>query len=160
MAITYRAGTPTDMTQLLPLVEAFAREQRDQLPIHELSDRFMDFARTGLAQALEHPAAVVMVAEETQGAPQIVGYAIGMLQEPPAIFRPELYTFVSDLYVAPEYRRHGIGTALVERVRGWGYLKGAFALSLILPIGSPAMALYERLGCRPIQTMLYAEGGR
>lgn len=160
MAIEYRVGKPTDLKQLLPLVEAFAREQQEQIPVNELAENFMDFARSGVAQALEHPAAAVMVAEETEGKPRIVGYTVGMLQEPPAIFKPELYTFVSDLYVAPEYRRQGVGTGLVERIRGWGYMKGAFRLSLILPTGSVAHGLYAKLGFKPIQSMLYASNGQ
>lgn len=156
MAIEYRVGKPTDLKQLLPLVEAFAREQQEQIPVNDLAENFMEFARSGLAQAVEHPAACVMVAEEQEGKPTIIGYAVGMLQEPPAIFNPELYTFVSDLYVIPEYRRKGVGSALVERVRGWGYLKGAYRLSLILPTGSPAQGLYEKLGFKAIQTMMYA----
>lgn len=155
MAIEYRVGKPTDLKQLVPLVEAFAQEQQEQIPVNELADNFMDFARSGLAQAVEHPAACVMVAVEQEGKPTIVGYAVGMLQEPPAIFKPEMYTFVSDLYVTPAYRRKGIGAALVERVRGWGYLKGAYRLSLIIPTGSPALGLYEKLGFRQIQTMLF-----
>lgn len=156
MAIEFRAGKPTDLKQLLPLVEAFAQEQQEQIPVNELASNFMEFAKSGLAQAIEHPAAVVMVAEEQEGTPRIVGYAVGMLQEPPAIFKPELYTFVSDLYVTPEFRRQGIGSGLVERVRGWGYLRGAFRLSLILATESPALGLYEKLGFKQIQTMLYA----
>lgn len=156
MAIEYRVGKVTDLKQLLPLVEAFAQEQQAQVPVNELAENFMDFARSGVAQALEHPAAVVMVAEETEGKPQIIGYSVGMLQEPPAIFKPEMYTFISDLFVAPEHRRKGVGTALAQRVAGWGYTKGAFRHSLIIPVGSPALGLYEKLGFKPIQTMLYA----
>jgi GNAT superfamily N-acetyltransferase len=155
LTIQYRAANRSDLNALLPLVEGFAREQQAQLGIHELAEGFMQFAKTSLAQCLEHPAAVVMVAED-EGA--IVGYAVGMLQEPPSIFRPELYTYISDLYVVPDRRRQGIGTGLVERVRGWGYLKGAFALSLIAPYDSPAVRLGQRVGMRPIQTMLYAPG--
>jgi len=155
MTIEYRAANRSDLNALLPLVEGFAREQHAQLGIHELAEGFMQFAKSSLAQALEHPAAVVMVAE-VGGA--IVGYAVGMLQEPPSIFRPELYTYVSDLYVLPEHRRQGIGTGLVERVRGWGYLKGSFALSLITPVGSPAVRVGEKVGMRPIQTMMFAPG--
>nr|PZN73839.1 MAG: hypothetical protein DIU55_02065 [Bacillota bacterium] len=119
----------------------------------------MQFAKTGLAQAIEHPAAVVMLAED-EGREGPVGYCVGSLQEPPALFRPELYTYISDLYVLPEYRRQGIGTGLVERVRGWGYLKGAFAVSLIAPTGSAAVRLAERIGMRPIQVLMYAPGQR
>lgn len=154
MAIEYRVAKPTDLKALLPLVEAFAREQEQQIPSNQLTPNFMEFARSGLAQALEHPAACVMVAEAAEG--QIVGYAVGMLQEPPAIFKPELYTFVSDLYVVPEHREHGVGGDLVQRVRGWGYTKGAYRLSVIVPADNPALGLYQRLGFKPIQSMLFA----
>lgn len=156
MAIEYRQGKVSDLRALLPLVEAFAHEQQSQMPINDLTDNFMEYARSGIAQALEHPAACVMVAEEINGEkPVAVGYAVGIAQEPPAIFKAEMYTFLSDLYVLPEYRKQGIGTALVERVRGWGWVKGISRLSLIIPTGSPAMQLYEKVGFKPIQTMLY-----
>lgn len=156
MAIEYRQAKPSDLKELLPLVEAFAREQQDMMPVNTLAEKFMDFARSGIAQAVEHPAAVVMVAEETSGdKPVMIGYTVGMLQEPPPIFEAELYTFVSDLFVQPEYRRQGIATALVERVRGWGWVKGVTRISLVLPVNCPAQGLYAKLGFKPIQTMLY-----
>ncbi len=156
MPIEYRQAKPNDLEAVMPLVEAFAREQADQMPVNTLAENFVQFARSGMAQAIQHPAACVMLAEETGGEkPEVVGYAVGMAQEPPAIFEPQMYTFVSDLYVKPEYRRQGIGTALVERVRGWGWVKGINRLSLVLPVNSPAQRLYEKLGFKPIQTMLY-----
>jgi GNAT superfamily N-acetyltransferase len=160
VAIQYRAATRADLNALLPLVEAFAREQQNQLGLYSLAEGFMQFAKTGLAQALEHPAAVVMIAEDEGRGEGPVGYCVGSLQEPPALFRPELYTYISDLYVLPEYRRRGIGTGLVERVRGWGYLKGAFSVSMIVPTGSAAVGLGERVGMRPIQVLMYASGQR
>ncbi|HLN62977.1 MAG TPA: GNAT family N-acetyltransferase [Symbiobacteriaceae bacterium] len=156
MAIEYRQAKPTDLQLLTPLVEAYAREQEQQMPINTLTENFIDFARSGLAQAIQHPAAVVMVAEETGGeTPIAVGYAVGIAQEPPAIFESELYTFLSDLFVVPEFRRQGVATALVERVRGWGWVKGINRMSLVLPTTSPAMGLYQKVGFKPIQTMLY-----
>lgn len=158
MEIAYRMGRVADLQGLLPLMEACARETHAALPLYPLREDFMDQVRAGLAQALEHPAGCVMLAEAATSAgtsPVIAGYAIGMLQEPPGIFQPEPYVFLSDLYVRPEYRRRGIGTALVERVRGWGWLKGVRHFSLILPVDSPAQALFARLGFVSIQTMLH-----
>lgn len=156
MAIEYRVAKPTDLKSLLPLVEAYAQEQQSQVPINTLAENYMDFARSGIAQAVEHPAACVMVAEEAgEGASKVIGYAVGMVQEPPPLFEPEMYTFISDLYVDPAFRRQGVATALVERVRGWGWVKGINRLSLVLPVNSSAQGLYEKLGFRPIQTMLY-----
>ncbi|HEY3365827.1 MAG TPA: GNAT family N-acetyltransferase [Symbiobacteriaceae bacterium] len=157
MAIDYRQARTTDLHQLLPLVEAYALDQQAQMPINSLTERFMEYARAGMAQAVEHPAGCVMVAEETtDGAPRIVGYAVGMAQEPPAIFEPEIYTFITDLYVVPDYRRQGIGTGLVERVRGWGWVKGINRLSVVLPEGNAGRGLLAKLGFRPVQTMFYS----
>ncbi|HWI64696.1 MAG TPA: GNAT family N-acetyltransferase [Symbiobacteriaceae bacterium] len=160
MAIEYRVAAPTDLPRLLPLVETYALDQQSQVPINKLADNFLEFARSGIAQAIEHPAACVMVAEETEGSEKrLVGYAIGMVQEPPPLFQAELYTFISDLFVVPEYRRRGLATGLVERVRGWGWVKGINRLSLVLPVNSSALGLYEKLGFKPIQTMLYFQDG-
>lgn len=159
MPIEYRQARPSDLEALLPLVEAFAREQESQMPINTLTDNFMQFARAGIAQAVQNPAGCVMVAEETEGdAAKMVGYAVGMAQEPPPIFEPVTYLFVSDLYVVPGHRRQGVGRALVERVRGWGWVKGIYRVSLVLPTSSPAQELYAKLGFRPVQTMLIENG--
>lgn len=156
MLIEYRQAQNGDLKPLLPLVEAFARDQQAAVAVNALVENFMDYTREGITQALGHPAGVVMVAEATGGdRPVMVGYAVGMVQEPPPIFTPEMYTFVSDLYVHPEFRRQGVATALVERIRGWGWIKGINRLSLVLPAGSPAQGLYSKLGFKPIQTLMY-----
>lgn len=154
--VEYRQAKPTDLKALLPLVEAFARDQEAQLKVNTLSDRFMEFARGGVAQALEHPAGCVMVAEEQQEERRtIIGYAVGMAQEPPPAFETEMYTYITDLYVSPDFRRQGIGKALVERIRGWGWVNGINRVSLVVPAGSPAQELCTRLGFKPIQAMMY-----
>jgi len=157
MSIDYRPAKRTDLPALLQLMEPYAREQQEMVPINSLTENFMELASVGLSQAITHPAGCVMIAEATDGeARVIVGYAIGMMQEPPAIFEPEAYTFVSDLYIMPKYRRQGIGTGLIDRVRAWGWAKGVNRLSLVLPNDNlGALKLYEKLGFRPIQTMLY-----
>lgn len=156
MAIEFRQARPQDLQALTPLVEAYALEQQEQMPINTVTANFMEFVRSGIAQAIESPACVVMVAENaTEQDKELVGYAVGMAQEPPPAFKPEIYTFVSDLYVTPAFRRQGVATGLVERVRGWGWVKGIYRLSLVLPVNSPAQGLYAKLGFKPIQTMLY-----
>jgi ribosomal protein S18 acetylase RimI-like enzyme len=158
MPVEYRVAKPTDLKVLLPLTEGYARDQESQMSINTLQENFMEYARSGIAQAVQHPAACVMIAEEIseEGAkPQAVGYAVAMVQEPPAIFEPEMYLYITDLYVKPEFRRQGVATALIERVRGWGWVNGVNRFSLVLPTNSAAHGLYAKIGFKPIQTMLY-----
>lgn len=157
MAIEYRLSKPADLKALLPLAEAFANEQQSQTPTdNQLTDRFMEYVQSGLAQTLAAPIACVMVAEEeVEGQKTVVGYAVGVLQGPPPIFEDVPYIFLSDLYVQPAFRRQGIGTALTERVRGWGWVKGVYRVSSVTPVGSPVHSILGRLGFQPVQTMYY-----
>lgn len=157
MAIDYRLAKPSDLKALLPLAQAFAHEQQVLTPTdNKLTERFMEYVQSGLAQTLGAPVACVMVAEaEVEGKRSIVGYAVGILQGPPPIFEEVAYTFLSDLYVQPEFRRQGIGTSLVERVRGWGWVKGVYRVSAVAPTASPVHSILGRLGFNPVQTMYY-----
>ncbi|MFO7172681.1 MAG: GNAT family N-acetyltransferase [Bacillota bacterium] len=151
--VEYRAARPEDLPALLPLVEAFARERAAAQGHQVLRPDFMEHARAGMEQALAHPAAFVILAEE-QGEP--VGYGVGTLQEPPPPFEPRPYIFISDLYVRPDRRGQGIGTALVERIRGWGLVKGVYRLSMVVPLSIPAaVRLGARLGFRPVEQLLF-----
>jgi GNAT superfamily N-acetyltransferase len=54
------------------------------------------------------------------------------------------------MWVAPEYRRLGLGQMLLEAVIAWARIKGASYLDLAVTFRhSPAMRLYTRLGFEP-----------
>ncbi len=58
-----------------------------------------------------------LVAEEDR---QIVGYAVGVVIDlVPDMFIQETAGFIADIYVSPEYRKHGVGRALVETLIIW-----------------------------------------
>ncbi|WP_138505134.1 GNAT family N-acetyltransferase [Nostoc sp. PA-18-2419] len=51
------------------------------------------------------------------------------------------------LYVAPEYRRRGIGTALMQYVENWAIQRGDRQIGLqVFQSNKPALNLYDRLG--------------
>jgi GNAT superfamily N-acetyltransferase len=160
MPIDYRSAKKFDLVRMLPLVEAFARETSAELAINRLQENFMELAKAGLEQALEHPFGVVMLAEELErpGAkPRIAGYCIATAQEPPPVFDQTPYLFLTELYVLPEFRRQGIGTGLVERVQAWGLLKGIGRISLLTPPDDAAERLFARLRFRTLQKLLFYE---
>lgn len=143
MPVQYRGATPDDFAQLLPLLEAFARERAAGTG-HRLKDDFMDTVAEMLRQHLLHPAAFVVVAEENG---ELIGYASGMTQEPPPLFHDRPFLFVSDLYVIPARRNQGIGTGLLERLQGFAFLRGIPRISLVVPAADPAVKrCMEKLG--------------
>lgn len=61
--------------------------------------------------------------------------------------RSEIYIY--DLAVAAPYRRRGIGTALIDRLRHIASARGAYVLFVQADLGDkPAIALYTKLGLR------------
>jgi GNAT superfamily N-acetyltransferase len=70
------------------------------------------------------------------------GMAVGFVREE----RPERASLVS-MWVAPEVRRRGLGSELVERVVGWAEDRGSAEVALWVNEASAAAAgLYERAG--------------
>jgi len=74
-----------------------------------------------LAEAMTKPTALVLVALD---GPSVVGYALCMINTLPPVFAKREYGFISDLAVAPAYRKRGIGTALMEKTVDWFLAQG------------------------------------
>jgi GNAT superfamily N-acetyltransferase len=76
-----------------------------------------------------------------------IGIATGLATDPdePDDPRPVLV----GMFVAPEARERGVGSALVNAVVGWARERGAHALRLwVTSSNTPAIALYEKCGFR------------
>lgn len=150
--IEYRAARTEDLERLLPLCLAYAAE-RATLSGQRLAANHAEQVRANMASLLGHPAAFTVVAEEDG---QFAGYATATLQEPPPLFDGEPFVFVGDVYVEPRRRRQGIGTALVERLRGWAFLRGVGRLSAVIPARSEAARrLGARLGFSVVEELVY-----
>jgi GNAT superfamily N-acetyltransferase len=54
---------------------------------------------------------------------------------------------LTDLFVSPSHRRHGVGRALIDAIAETAVARGASALHLLVdPTNAPAKALYARSG--------------
>ena len=109
------------------------------------------------ARLLEHgfgdaPKFEVMLAE-VEGAPGPVGYALLLQTYSTFLAQPSLY--LEDVFVLPDYRRQGIGKALLRHCvqtaldRGCGRLEWT-----CLGWNTNAQALYERMGARRMNEWL------
>lgn len=69
--------------------------------------------------------------------------------------RGDRHAHIFLLYVMPEHRRRGIGTALMRHAEDWAASRGDRQISLqVFQNNQPALNLYRRLGYQPQSLMM------
>ena len=81
---------------------------------------------------------------ELKGQP--IGLAWGRFPNPAARDKAHLF----QMWVDPDFRRRGAGSALLKRVVEWATEMGASLLLLGVTCGSPAVRMYAREGFEPV----------
>lgn len=139
MTVTVRAARPDDAAELVRLAAAVGAEREGWL-ITGGEWRTAADERRYLRALRRHPHAAAIVAESGG---EIVG-RLSIARDPhPAS------EHVADLglMVAREWRRRGVGLALMEAAEEWAREAGVRKIELhVFPHNEPALALYERLG--------------
>lgn len=133
---TIRSATPADVAAIFALILALAQYEK------------LSHQVTGTAEQLrshlfgQHPYAEAMVAEVEQ---KVVGFALFFYNYSTFLTKPGIY--LEDLFVLPDCRRLGIGTALLQQLaqvaiaNGYGRLEWS-----VLEWNTPAIAFYQRMG--------------
>lgn len=138
-AATLRQLTPSDVSTMRAMNAMFgaAFDDPDAYGEHPPEDAY-------LSELLAKPHVIVLAAlvgEEVVGG--LVAYQLDKFEQA----RSEIYIY--DLAVAAAYRRRGIATALIERLRGIAAKRGAWVIYVQADyVDPPAIALYEKLGTR------------
>jgi len=121
-------------------------------------------AMPGLFQAAEGPArseeffSRIFTNENTalfvaESGGQVIGFVIVSVQETPdiSILVPRRYASIVDLAVRCEFRRRGVGRALMEQAQAWARDKGAAQVELnVFEFNQEAIAFYEAMGYGPV----------
>lgn len=131
-----RAAVPQDGPALFALIQALA--EYEQLS-HEVTGSLED-----LNQGLfgEQPYAQAIIAEVEN---RTVAMAIFFYNFSTFLMKPGLY--LEDLFVLPEYRRQGIGQALLTYLGKLGLEQGCGRLEWsVLDWNTPAIQFYQQLG--------------
>jgi RimJ/RimL family protein N-acetyltransferase len=137
--LVVRPAAPSDAGALVDLARAVGSEPEGWL-ISESEWRSPGEERRYLRALRRYPHAAVFVAEVPEG---IVGRLSIARDSHPASYH------VADLglMVAADYRRRGVGWALLEGAVEWARSSGVRKLELhVFPHNEPAIALYERFG--------------
>jgi GNAT superfamily N-acetyltransferase len=137
-AIEIQPATSDDVPTLFELVQALADYER------------LSHQVTGTADALHHhlfgprPFAEAILARVNQ---QPAGFAIYFYNFSTFLMKPGLY--LEDLFVLPEYRRQGIGTAIFQYLAQVALAQGCgrFEWS-VLDWNEPAIQFYQQKGAQ------------
>jgi len=131
-----RPATPADVLLLFSLIQALAEYEK------------LSHAVTGNAEALkEHlfgsrPYVEAILAEY---AGQAVGFALFFTNYSTFLTQPGIY--LEDLFVLPEYRRQGIGKAMLTYLANLAVERGCGRLEWsVLDWNEPAIAFYQHMG--------------
>ena len=137
--LTLRFATPNDAPAIFKLVSELAKYEKLE---HEVSSSPTDFERT-----LSDPMSKVeIVLADWSG--ETVGFALFFENYSTFLGKPGLY--LEDLFVRPEFRTKGIGTALMTRLieiaqeRSYGRVEWT-----VLDWNEPAIKFYiEKIGAK------------
>jgi GNAT superfamily N-acetyltransferase len=132
--VEVRQATAADVNLLAPLFDAYRQFYR-QPSEPERARRF-------LLERLEHNQSVILLAFDDAA-------AIGFTQLYPSFSSGAMAPIfiLNDLFVAPEARRRGAGSALLQAAAEYGRRTGALRLVLSTEVtNTSAQSVYERMG--------------
>jgi diamine N-acetyltransferase len=134
--LSIRPATNTDVPLLATLIRELA--EYDHLS-QEVSMTEDDIARDGFGS---HPKFRAIIAEWNG---QVAGYALFF--EFYSTFQGRAGLFLDDIFVRPQFRKQGIGRALLAHVSGVAWKEKYFCLRCeVLDWNTPAISFYGKLG--------------
>ena len=146
MDFTIRPATLKDFRQLRDLYQELDVLHAESLPaVFKTLDKPAT-RKNYLAAALSDGNTVLLVAENSDG---IVGVVHASIRDAPdyPVFVPRKYAWVESLSVRGDFRRYGVGRALMKQVEAWAAEKGIAQVELnVWEFNEKARAFYESLG--------------
>jgi GNAT superfamily N-acetyltransferase len=134
--VTLRAATPDDVPEILALIRELAEYEHaaDEVAATEHDLREHLFGAS--------PTAHVLIAE-ADGA--VAGFALWYPTFSTWVGRPGIW--LEDLFVRPQFRKRGLGLALLQELR---CLTDGRVEWAVLDWNQPSIEFYESLGARPV----------
>ena len=146
MDLSIRQATANDFEALCELFEEVEAFHRKALPHVFRKPEGREWIQEAVAAATAGDDAVIFVAESGGRAVGLVHASIGCAPDLPIVV-PRRYVMIHDLVVGKDFRRAGIGRALVERVHEWALARDVAEVELnVWEFNKPALALYEEMG--------------
>jgi ribosomal protein S18 acetylase RimI-like enzyme len=146
MEFNVRPARATDYEELCRLMEQVDALHREHLPhlFQEPAGPVRD--RDYIADLIQDEHVGLFVAAASVG---LLGFVHVLVRQTPPIplFVDRRFGIIDNLGVDPDFRRTGVGRALMEQAHDWAIRKGAESVELnVYEFNDPAIAFYEKLG--------------
>jgi ribosomal protein S18 acetylase RimI-like enzyme len=139
--VTVRRARPEDLDALLDLwqemMDYHARLDRRFVPAAEGKRVFRPTIEAWMADELWR--VLVAVADG-----QVVGYTIGRIADNAPVFEMQQYGYVTDICVAADWRRAGVGRRLFTALRTWFRRHGLTVVQLNVAAVNPVSQAFWR----------------
>ena len=146
MEIVIRPATAGDYDALCTIIDQVDALHRDHLPHIFQKPPGPVRDREYILDLLADDSVGLFVAE-VDG--QVAGFVHVLVRDTPPwpVLVPRRRAFVDSLAVGQEFRRRGIGRALMDRAHTWSIARGAIDIELnVFEFNRPALAFYRALG--------------
>jgi len=140
-----REATKDDEPKIKELIEKL---HAFEMPMEELYASRPDTAERNMRffkRMIKNDNGTIFVAEVDN---QIVGYAVCWIaKRPPYLYKVDRIGYISDVFVEEQYRRRGIGSALLGKILEWFKNKNIKYVELsVLVKNEKAIKFYEKHG--------------
>lgn len=139
--MTIRDATENDLDDILALINDLATYEKAEDAVRATVD--------GLRTALfdEHPKVFCLIAETDDH--QVAGFALYFYNF--STWEGVHGLYLEDLFVRPQFRGHGFGGALLRRLAQITTENGFARMEwVVLNWNAPAIAVYDRIGGKPL----------
>jgi ribosomal protein S18 acetylase RimI-like enzyme len=151
-AFRVRAARPADIPALMRLKRLLAQDENS---LHAVRAAAAEWLRDGFSADAGFTA---FVAQAGNSETSIIGMATCSQRAITGWDGPVV--FLQDLFVEPEYRKHGVATALTARVAAFAREVGSPIVELTVRADNPAQAFYLRSGFQHLpQCLTYVLAG-
>jgi ribosomal protein S18 acetylase RimI-like enzyme len=155
MAATIRPSTKRDVDDLIRLWREFMRDPSSidrPIPTHDENAKRQ---RGFVSKLIEEDPRQVHVAEANG---RLVGYVMCQKTVKSPLEMPYVWSFVTDLFVEPAFRRRGIGKELLQACLGYLKSTGCKHVRLVVwYMNEAAIRLYRELGFREHMEVLQTD---
>lgn len=154
-AVRIRRATPADFEAICELAEHLDAPQREALPERFQRPEGEIRSRQRTEELIADPDSFLAVAELDGRIVGIVNAGIRPMPDYPQKRRLNS-VLVRGIVVLPEYRRRGVGSALIAAVQNWAGSRQADEIQAnVYDFNRPAAAFFARLGFLPLSHRLY-----